>query len=134
MTEKELKKLSRKQLLELLLQQTERADRLQEELDKTTEKLLSRVLTESAAGSIAEASLQLNGIFEAAQAAADQYMDNITKRADAECKKKTEEMVAEATARCRDMEAKARKTLEESILLYDYLKEQKKALDLKSEE
>ena len=65
MTEKELKKLNRKQLLELLLVQTERINRLQKQL------------AERDAGSIAEAALKLNGVFEAAQAAADQYIENI---------------------------------------------------------
>ena len=39
-----------------------------------------RVLTISEAGSLAEAALQLNGVFEAAQAACDQYIYNVQLR------------------------------------------------------
>ena len=77
MTEKELKKLNRKQLLELLLRQTERADQLESELEEAKKQLEDKRITEMEAGSIAQAALQLNGIFEAAQKAADQYLYNI---------------------------------------------------------
>ena len=77
MTEKEFKKLSRKQLLELLLRQTERVEALEQELNESRQKLEDRRITEMEAGSIAEAALKLNGIFEAAEAAAAQYVENI---------------------------------------------------------
>ena len=79
MTEKDLKRLNRKQLLELLLKQTKRADKLQQMLDEAERKLEDRTLIETEAGSIAEASLKLNGVFEAAEAAAAQYLQNIKK-------------------------------------------------------
>jgi hypothetical protein len=69
MTDKELKKLSRAELLEMLIEQSKRADELQAKLDKAEEELNSRQLKVDEAGSIAEASLRLNGVFEAAQAA-----------------------------------------------------------------
>lgn len=77
MTEKELRKLNRKQLLELLLKQTKRADDLEQQLEEYKEKLNDKNLAISECGSLAEACLKLNGIFEAAQNAADQYMQNI---------------------------------------------------------
>ena len=77
MTEKELKKLNRKQLLELLLQQTERTEFLEAELEKANQKLADRIIKEKEAGSIAGAALQLSGIFEAAQNAADLYLESI---------------------------------------------------------
>ena len=75
MTEKELKKLNRYQLLELLVVQTQRADRLQQELDTVRAQLEQQNIRLSNLGSIAEASLQITGIFEAAQKAADLYLD-----------------------------------------------------------
>lgn len=77
MKKNELQKLNRKQLLELLLKQTQRADELESQLEETEKKLQERLLKESQAGSIAEAALKLNCVFEAAQAAADQYLENI---------------------------------------------------------
>ena len=89
MTEKDLKKLNRKQLLELLLQQTERAELLEAELEETKQKLNNRLIKEKEAGSIAAAALQLSGIFEAAQTAADLYLESI--KAATKSSKETEE-------------------------------------------
>lgn len=75
MNEKDLKKLNRYQLLELLVVQTQRADQLQKELDQMRIKLEDQNIRLSKLGSIAEASLQITGIFEAAQKAADMYLD-----------------------------------------------------------
>ena len=44
MTEKELKKLNRKQLLELLLVQTEKADSLALELEEVRKKLEDKII------------------------------------------------------------------------------------------
>lgn len=123
MTEKELHRLGRKDLLQLLVTQGREALTLQEELDgchtknaeldatltrlkdkldekdALIEKLKGRLDQKDArireleeemaewkksrrielekAGSIAEASLRLNGVFEAAQKAADQYLENL---------------------------------------------------------
>lgn len=74
-----LKKMSKKDLLELLVIQSKKIDELQKELDQTRELLESRQIIIEEAGSIAEASLKLNNIFESAQKAADQYLDNIKK-------------------------------------------------------
>ena len=77
MTEKELKKLSRQELLEVLLVQSKKIDRLRAQLDEARQQLSEKELTIAEAGSIAEASLSLSGVFEDAQKAADQYLSNI---------------------------------------------------------
>ncbi len=77
MTNKELKKLTRLQLLELLVEQGKEMERLKRRAERAEEKLRKRMLLLSEAGSIAEAALRLNGVFEAAQAAADQYLDSV---------------------------------------------------------
>lgn len=77
MTEKELKQLNRKQLLELLLAQTERADGLQRQVEQLQSELDSKNIKIKEAGSLAEASLKLCGIFEAADEAARLYLENI---------------------------------------------------------
>lgn len=82
MTEKDLRKLNRKQLLELLLKQTERADALQEQLQAAETKLRERTRIKAEAGSIAEAALKLNGVFEAAEKAAAQYIENVKESGD----------------------------------------------------
>ena len=82
MTDQELRKLSRKDLLELLISQSRERDTLQAELEEVKAELRSRRICIEHAGSIAEASLQLNGVFEAAQAAAQQYLENICQRSE----------------------------------------------------
>lgn len=82
MTEKDLKKMNRYQLLELLILQTERAGKLQVRLEEAEKQLKDFELQIDSLGSIAEASLQLQGVFQAAQAAADMYIDAAKKRAE----------------------------------------------------
>ena len=82
MTEKELRRLSRMDLLEMLLEQSREVERLQKELETVKNQLRDRRIMEQEAGSIAEASLKLNKVFEAAQQAADQYLENIRIRSE----------------------------------------------------
>ena len=116
MTSKELRRLSRRELLQMLLAQCEETERLEQELGELTEahetmsesyerlkaKLnvkderlnakdaqiaelrdvieqmkASRMIELEEAGNIAEAALRLNGVFEAAQRAAEQYLLNV---------------------------------------------------------
>lgn len=119
MTDKDLKKLSRTELLEILIEQTRRADALAQELEAARAQLAARELAVSEAGSIADAALRLNGIFEAAQAAADQYLENVRERSanqeellnarEEECRRRTEEIMREADEYClaREREADA---------------------------
>ena len=98
MTEKELKKLNRYQLLELLLVQTERADSLQQKVDQLQAKLDERELRFAKLGSIAEASGCVSGVFEAAQKAADLYLEAAKKQAD--------ELVAQARLQAAEYESR----------------------------
>lgn len=82
MTDKELKHLSRSELLEMLIAQMEENEKLKIDLEKAQEKANSRQIAIDRAGSIAEAALVLNGVFDAAQAAAAQYLENIRQLSD----------------------------------------------------
>jgi hypothetical protein len=82
MTDRELRKLSRSDLLEMLVDLSEEHNLVKQQLKTAEEKLNNRQILIDKAGSIAEASLQLNGVFEAAQAAADQYLESIRYVAD----------------------------------------------------
>lgn len=106
MTEKELRKLNRYQLLELLVIQTERADKLQQKLELAEKQLGRQDIRMSVMGSIAEASLQLGGVFEAAQDAADLYLDAAKERAreiEEEALQRAEVIIREAEERARSM-------------------------------
>lgn len=77
MTDKELHKLKRAELLEMMIEQGREIERLQARLAEAEAKLAKRELLVAQAGSIAEASLAVHEIFEAAQRAADQYLENV---------------------------------------------------------
>ncbi len=140
MINKDLRKLSRKQLLELLLKQTERADQLEQLLSETEKKLEDKVIIKKEAGSIAEAALVLNGVFEAAEAAAAQYLENIKllnegaaapfQKAEEESKKIAEEMIREAEKKCALREAKADKVLKETYIKLRLLKKEIDELEM----
>lgn len=74
---KELKRMSRKDLLEILVNQSKKIDELTDELEKTKKKLEDKSITIKESGSLAEASLKLNKVFEDADNAAKQYIENI---------------------------------------------------------
>lgn len=149
MTQQELKKLSRTDLLELLLEERRENEMLRVKLKATCKKLDDRTIQLEKAGSIAEASLQLNGVFESAEAAAAQYLENIQRlsgeeeavcqRMEAEARKKAEAICAEANAYSSKIRSEAdqyqRRVMEKMqallrdqdslrFLLHTYLEEQ----------
>lgn len=77
MTEKEIKRLNRQDLLILLGDQTERANQLEARLRKAEEMLLERKLIQEQCGTMAEAALRLYNIFADADNAAAQYLEEI---------------------------------------------------------
>lgn len=84
MTDKELQRLKRGELLEILLEQSKENEKLKlqlEERDKAIEdlnqKIADKKIALQEAGTIAEASFKLNGVFDAAEKAAQQYLDNL---------------------------------------------------------
>ena len=77
MTEKELLKLKKSELLEIMLAQSKEIDKLRAQLAKAKAQLAERNIAIKESGSIAEASLKLNKVFEEAQRAADQYVENV---------------------------------------------------------
>lgn len=72
-----LRKLSKLQLLELLAQQEKELQALRKELAEKNAALEDRRIQIENAGSIAEAALKINEVFEAAQKAADQYLESL---------------------------------------------------------
>ena len=81
MTDQQLKRLNRSKLLQMLLEIERENETLRARNEELEEKMRKRELQLAESGSIAEAALKLNGIFEAAQKAADQYVYNVQRRA-----------------------------------------------------
>lgn len=80
MNDTDLRKLSRAELLELLIDQMEENQRLEKELDAAQHTLEQRQIAIAESGSIAEAALRVNGVFEAAEKAAREYLQNLEKQ------------------------------------------------------
>ena len=106
MTEKELKRLSRSELLEMLIGQMEENEKLKIDLEQAQEQAESRQIAIDRAGSIAEAALALIGVFDAAQAAAAQYLENI-QQTEENARAKAQTICAQAEAYSQKVRAEA---------------------------
>lgn len=116
MTDKELRKLSRSTLLEMLVEQSRENDVLRSQIEQLQQQLSERQLKINRAGSIAEASLQINQVFETAQKAAEQYLENIRtlsnhqelicKQMEEDSIRKAQELIEETKSKCQAMEDK----------------------------
>ena len=95
MNEKELRKISRKELLELLLEQANRIVDLENELTKIKAKLEDKKIMLNEAGNLAEASLKITDLFQKTMETCKIYADNIDElnsRIEKEVRKKYEEI------------------------------------------
>ncbi len=80
---KDLKKLKRSDLFELLVSQAKEIEELQERVNELEGTLEQREINLSKVGSIAEAALAISKVFDEAQLAADTYLENVKRLADA---------------------------------------------------
>ena len=84
MTDKEFKRLSRSQLIEILYQFQLRIDELTAENEKLSTALADKRLRVRSAGNIAEAALEIHNVMQGAQDAATHYMEEMHARVDHE--------------------------------------------------
>ena len=122
MTQYEMKKLSRKELLQLAAEESAQIRILQEHLEIAENELHKREININEAGSIAEASMKLSNVFEAAQEACRLYTDNIQRLSErqesicAEIEKETKEEAAayeaEVISRCERLEKDTKEACE----------------------
>ena len=77
MTDKEFKRLSRAQLIDIIYQFQLQVDKLTEENQKLERELADKRLRLNNAGSIADAAIEINNCFSNAQNAAEQYLNEI---------------------------------------------------------
>ena len=84
MEEKELRRMSRASLLEVILLQGRENKTLQEENDFLRRQIEDRYITVKESGNLAEACLRLNHIFDDAESAVEQYKLNLARRSEQE--------------------------------------------------
>ena len=108
------KKLSRRELEDRVAAQEKEINELKNALEAASAQLQSRAIDIEETGSLAEASVRISGVFEAAQNAAERFLENIrlrqeeTDRAceerDSESREKAIELLESTEAKCRAME------------------------------
>lgn len=118
MTEKELKHMNRGDLVEIIYQYQSREQELTAQIENLTRQLSDRKTHIENAGSIAEAALTINRVFESAQAAADQFLDEI-RAANEDKEAQGQKIIAAAQAEADELR---RKTQEECRTMTDNAK------------
>ena len=109
MTDKEFKRLSRAQLIDIIYQLQLQLDKVNEEKRELEGELANKRLRLSAAGNIAEAALEINNCFRSAQTAAEQYLNEI-KAIREETEAERQRILAQAQAEAEAIIASAKKT------------------------
>ena len=112
MNGKELKRLSRRELVDIIYQLKKNEQRLQDEITSLQDALQDKRIRISVAGSIAEAAMDITGIFSTAQITADLYLREVAhmkEETEAQCAKMIEEAQKKAaqilqTGTCEDTE------------------------------
>ena len=101
MAQRNLKNLSRKDLLELLLVQTERNEKVEKELQAVQALLNDKNITIAQSGTMAEAALRLSGVSQVVDQAAANYLRSVQQRC--------QQMEEETRLRCEELLRKAKK-------------------------
>lgn len=92
---KELKKLSRRELVDIIYQLKKNEQDLQQEIESLKAEIEDKRIKVSTAGSIAEASASITDLFSTAQNTADLYLqeiEHIKRKTDKECARRLEEV------------------------------------------
>ncbi len=112
MTDKELKHLSRAELIDIIYALQRQSEEKDARLQTMQAALDDRTLRIEKAGSLAEAAISINGVFEAVQATAEQYLDSIRAAEEANAAKQ-----AEAEQQRKRLLEEAERKADETILL-----------------
>ena len=102
MISKELKKLSRRELVDIIYQLKKNEQQMQEKIAALEEALLEKRIRVSGAGSIAEAAADITNLFSTAQLTADLYLREIASmKADTE--RECAKMIEDARVRAEQI-------------------------------
>ena len=109
MTDKEFKRLSRAQLIDIIYQLQLQIDKLNEEKQALENELADKRIRLQNAGNIAAAALEINNCFRSAQNAAEQYLNEI-KAIREETEAERQRILKEAQAEAEAIITDAKKT------------------------
>ena len=111
MTDKEFKRLSSSELIEIIYQLQLKQEELAADNEKLEKALADRRLRVNRAGNIAEAALALHNVMQSAQDAADHYVEETKTRVDIERRR----IVKDARDKAEVIVAKARQEADRII-------------------
>lgn len=116
MTDKEFRRLSRSELINIIFELQQQLEQCKSEIQQLKQAAEKKELDITNAGSLAEAVVHINGVMEAAQAAADQYL--LSAKAAKEKAEQTlvsaraeaEHIIGDAQEKAKQIEASAMKS------------------------
>ncbi len=112
MAQKELRRMSRVELIEIIYALEQNEEELKQENENLRKKLEERTVVVEHAGSIAEAVAGLNHIFDTAQQTADDYLASVAAVKE-EAEREAKRIVREAEEEAERILAEAKKQTEE---------------------
>lgn len=107
MTDKEFRKLKRSDLIAIIYEYQKKQEELVKEIGELRAQLETKNLKISKAGSIAEAVVGLDLLFETAQKTADDYIEQV-RLANEEAEQKAAEIIKQAEKEAAEIVSKAR--------------------------
>ena len=123
MTDKEFKRLRRSQLIEIIYQLQLKQEELEADNEKLSNALADKRLRVRDAGNIAKAALEIHNVMQAAQDAANHYLEEVKLRIDDEKERilnrandKAAAIIAQAQQEAAEIVAQA----QQEILDYDF--------------
>lgn len=115
MTDNELKHLNRAELIDIIYELQKENDEKDAQMQKMQAALDEKTLRVAKAGSIAEAAISVNGVFEAAQAAAEQYLTSVraaeasNAERQAEAERQRQKLLEEANRKADEIQQQAQR-------------------------
>ena len=124
--DQDYRKMNRRELEDRIAAQDKEIEELKNALEDANVRLQSRAIDIDNVGDLAGACVKINGVFEAAQNAAEQFLENIRMRKektdricqerDSESREKAIELLESTEARCRAMEEETKQKCSEMEL------------------
>ena len=128
MLQKELRRLNRKELVDIIYQLKKNEEENMAQITRLEEALQEKRLHIANAGSIAEAATDITGVFTSAQSAANLYLQEIDQMKE-DARKECEKMIEEAKRKVELIFADGKKQYETLGEQYELLNQKRKDLE-----
>lgn len=127
MVSKELRKLNRRELVDVIYQLKKNEEQMQEKIETLEAELEERRIHLSEVGSIAEATTSITGIFSVAQSTADLYLHEISSMKE-DAQREYEKLIEEAEKKVEEAENIVQEAEKKAEAIMIYVKERYETL------